>query len=43
MSGWKPMVVTESYLGRNTKFCTDVINWFDTVEEAEKSLKEKRR
>lgn len=43
VSGWKTMVVTESYLGRNTKFCTDVTNWFDTVEEAEKSLKEKRR
>ena len=43
VSGWKTMVVTESYLGRNTNFCTDVINWFDTVEEAEKSLKEKRR
>lgn len=43
VSGWKTMVVTESYLGRVTKFCTDVINWFDTEEEAEKALEEKRR
>ena len=43
VSGWKTMIVTESYLGRYTKFCTDVINWFDTAEEAEKALEEKRR
>lgn len=43
VSGWKTMVVTESYIGRGTKFCTDVINWFDTEEEAEKALEEKRR
>lgn len=36
--GWKTMVVTESCLGRSTKFCSDVLHWSDTREAAEEDL-----
>lgn len=42
ISGWKTMVVTESYLGRYTKFCSDVLHWPDTKEAAEAELFKKK-
>lgn len=38
VSGYKTVVVTESYLGRHTKFASDVCNWYDTMNEAEEAL-----
>lgn len=43
VSGWKTMIVTESYLGLETKFSTDVTKWFDTFEEAKENLKKHHR
>ena len=43
VSGWKTMIVTESYLGIQHKYASDVVNWFDSAKEAEKALEEKRR
>lgn len=41
LSGWKTMIVTDSYLGTNTRFSTDVIKWFDTYSEAKEELDKK--
>ena len=35
VSGWGPIVVTESYLGRSSHFASDVTHWCLTKEEAE--------
>lgn len=38
VSGWKTIAVTESYLGKQNKFITDVIWWCSSKEDAEKAL-----
>ena len=38
ISGWKTIVVTESYLGKQNNFATDVLYWCSTEEDAEKAL-----
>lgn len=43
VTGYKAVVVTDSCLGIQHKFASDVVNWFDTVKEAERALEEKRR
>lgn len=35
LSGWGTIIVTESYLGRNSKFASDVTHWYPTKEDAE--------
>lgn len=43
VTGYKTVVVTDSYLGIQHKYASDVVNWFDSAKEAEKALEEKRR
>lgn len=38
VSGWGPIVITKSYLGRNSHFASDVTRWCLTKEEAEHEL-----
>ena len=38
ISGYKTIVVTDSYLGRNSRFVSDIFNWYSTAEEAEEAL-----
>ena len=39
ISGWGTIVVTESYLGRETKkFASDIANWYFDKEDAESAL-----
>lgn len=35
ISGWGTIIVTESYLGRASKFASDIKKWYPTKEEAE--------
>lgn len=35
ISGWGTIIVTESYLGRASKFASDITKWYPTKEEAE--------
>lgn len=32
------MIVTDSDLGTNTRFSTDIVRWFDTYSEAKEVL-----
>lgn len=38
VTGYKTVVVTESYLGKQTKYASDVCNWYDSLKEAEEAL-----
>ena len=38
VTGYKTVVVTESYLGRQTKYANDVCNWYASAKEAEEAL-----
>ena len=38
ISGWKTIITTESWLGKNNQFASDVTNWCLTKEEAQKVL-----
>ena len=38
VSGYKTVVVTESYLGTQSKYASDVCSWHDCAKEAEKAL-----
>ena len=38
VTGYKTVVVTDSYLGRQNKYASDVCNWYDSAEEAEEAL-----
>ncbi len=38
VSGYKTIVVTESYLGKSSRFSADVLHWLDTAEKAEEVL-----
>ena len=38
ISGWKTIIVTESYLGKQNKFVSDITHWCHTQEEASRIL-----
>ena len=38
VTGYKAVVVTDSYLGIQTKYASDVCNWYDSAKEAEGAL-----
>ena len=38
VSGYKTVVVTESYLGTQSKYASDVCSWYDCAKKAEKAL-----
>ena len=38
ISGWMTIITTESWLGKNNRFASDVTNWCLTKEEALKAL-----
>lgn len=38
ISGWGPIITTESQLGRNIRFASDVTHWRLTKEDAELAL-----
>lgn len=38
ISGYKTIVVTDSYLGRSSRFVGDIFTWYSTTEEAEEAL-----
>lgn len=38
ISGWGTIITTESQLGKNNRFASDVTNWCLTKEEALKAL-----
>ena len=38
VTGYKTVVVTVSYLGKQTKYASDVCNWYDSLKEAEEAL-----
>lgn len=41
ISGWKTIIVTESYLGKQHKFASDITHWYYTQEEAAYKLFER--
>lgn len=38
ISGWGTIITTESWLGRNSRFASDVIHWHLTKEDAQKVI-----
>lgn len=38
VSGYKTVVVTESYLGMQHKYASDICAWYDSAKEAENAL-----
>lgn len=35
ISSWETIIVTETYLGQDSKFASDITKWYPTKEEAE--------
>lgn len=43
ISGWGPIITTESQLGRNSRFASDITHWCLTKEDAQKELDKRNK